>query len=294
MKSSLLTQFRRQYHKKICKAILGLRREKKGVYSNADDSSSVSMALAKGLAERLGAPFCSTPPTAQSAGALFSRFTKEFLDEAFGLLLHVRPGAWRFSISQARMGIASFYQYEHLSILKTVLNEHADLKASLGGDYLITPDIVVSRTPLSDEEINTVSKGSTAIISADEKTSAYTPLRAQNYSIDYQLLHASISCKWTMRSDRAQNTRTEALNLIRNRKGRAPNIVAVTFEPLPARLASLALGTGDIDCTYHGALYELMDAAKDSPYQDASELLTLMVDGRRLRDISDLPFDLAI
>lgn len=294
MKTSLFTQLRRQYHKKICKDILGLRQEKKGVYSNADDSSPVSVELARGLAERLSVPFCSTPPTAQSAGALFSRFTKEFLDEAFGLLLHIRPGSWHFSISQARMGIASFYQYEHLSILRTVLNEHADLKASLGGDYLITPDIVVSRTPLSDEEINTGLKGKAAIVSADEKTSTHTPLREQNYSADYQLLHASISCKWTMRSDRAQNTRTEALNLIRNRKGRAPNIVAVTFEPLPARLASLALGTGDIDCTYHGALHELMEAAKNSPYQDAFELLMLMINGRRLRDISDLPFDLAV
>jgi hypothetical protein len=293
MKSSMFTQVRRQYHKKLCKDILGPRLGKKGVYSNADDSSPVSVELARGLAERLGASFCDNPPSAQRAGALFSRYTEEFLDEAFGMLQHIRPGSWRFSISQARMGIASFYQYEHLSILRNVLNEHIDLKASLGGDYLITPDIVVSRAPLSDKEINSGPKGRAAIVSVDDKTSVHTPLRAQNYSVDYQLLHASISCKWTMRSDRAQNTRTEALNLIRNRKGRAPNIVAVTFEPLPARLASLALGTGDIDCTYHGALHELLDAAADSPHQDALELLRLMVDGRRLRDISDLPFDLA-
>lgn len=77
------------------------------------------------------------------------------------------------------------------------------------------------------------------------------------------ILHASISAKWTMRSDRAQNSRTEALNLIRNRKGRLPHIVVVTGEPLPSRLASLAFGTGDIDCVYHFALYELIDAVKD-------------------------------
>ena len=35
-----------------------------------------------------------------------------------------------------------------------------------------------------------------------------------------------------MRSDRAQYSRTEALNLIRNRKGRLPHIVVVTGEPL--------------------------------------------------------------
>lgn len=69
------------------------------------------------------------------------------------------------------------------------------------------------------------------------------------------LLHASVSAKFTMRSDRAQNSRTEALNLIRNRKGHLPHIVVVTAEPMPNRLASLALGTGDIDCVYHfGAL----------------------------------------
>ena len=59
-----------------------------------------------------------------------------------------------------------------------------------------------------------------------------------------------------MRSDRAQNSRTEALNLIRNRKGNLPHIVVVTGEPMPARIASLALGTGDIDCVYEkGAVY---------------------------------------
>ena len=45
---------------------------------------------------------------------------------------------------------------------------------------------------------------------------------------------------------RSQNTRTEDLNLIRNRKGRLPHVVAVTAEPLPMRIASLALGTGDL------------------------------------------------
>ncbi len=71
------------------------------------------------------------------------------------------------------------------------------------------------------------------------------------------ILHASVSAKWTMRSDRAQNSRTEALGLIRNRKGHLPHIVVVTGEPLPSRLASLALGTGDIDCMYHFALCQL-------------------------------------
>jgi hypothetical protein len=54
------------------------------------------------------------------------------------------------------------------------------------------------------------------------------------------------------------------------------------------------LGTGDIDCTYHGALYELMEAAQESIYSDSLDMLRLLVEGRRLRDITDIPFDLAI
>jgi len=108
------------------------------------------------------------------------------------------------------------------------------------------------------------------------------------------LLHASVSCKWTIRSDRAQNARSEALNLIRNRKGHLPHVVVVTAEPTPSRLASIALGTGDIDCVYHFALYELQSAVCALELHDAADLLAIMVEGKRLKDISDLPLDLAV
>jgi NgoMIV restriction enzyme len=68
----------------------------------------------------------------------------------------------------------------------------------------------------------------------------------------------------------------------------------VTAELLPRRLASLALGTGDLDCVYHFALPELREAVKKVAGEDQLEMLSGMIDGRRLRDISDLPFDLAI
>jgi hypothetical protein len=85
-----------------------------------------------------------------------------------------------------------------------------------------------------------------------------------------------------MRSDRAQNTRTEALNLIRNRKGKTPHIVAATMEPMPTRLAFIAMGTGDMDCVYHAALYELEEAAAESGNEDQAETLPTLVSGRRL------------
>jgi hypothetical protein len=74
--------------------------------------------------------------------------------------------------------------------------------------------------------------------------------------------------------------------LIRNRKGHTPHIVAVTAEPLPTRIASLALGTGDLDCVYHIALHELEIAVMSN--KDQHEMLRSLIDGKRLRDIIDL------
>lgn len=126
----------------------------------------------------------------------------------------------------------------------------------------------------------------------DEKYGLMTDIRKSNGG--KPILHASVSAKYTMRSDRAQNSRTEALNLIRNRKGHLPHIVVVTAEPMPNRLASLALGTGDIDCVYHFALPELIRSVKGICSEDTIETLDTLVHGKRLKDISDLPLDLAV
>ncbi|MDN5655321.1 MAG: restriction endonuclease, partial [Kocuria sp.] len=88
--------------------------------------------------------------------------------------------------------------------------------------------------------------------------------------------------------------KAESRHLIRNRRGRAPHLVLVTGEPMPSRIASVALGTGDLDCVYHFALHELLDAIDPETDPAGAELLHTMVQGRRLRDISDLPLDLAI
>jgi hypothetical protein len=151
----------------------------------------------------------------------------------------------------------------------------------------VRPDIVIGRKSLADSEIN--EKGE---VLGKGEISQLTPLRQVNYRNPKPILHATVSCKWTIRSDRSQNTRTEALNLIRNRKGKAPNIVCVTAKPMPTRLASLAMGTGDIDCVYHMALPELAGSVKELGSEDQQEMLDTLTSGKRLRDISDLPFDL--
>ena len=63
---------------------------------------------------------------------------------------------------------------------------------------------------------------------------------------------------------------------------------------MPSRLSSLALGTGDIDCVYHFALYELMESIRELGDEGAMDMLDILIRGRRLKDISDLPLDLCV
>ncbi len=283
-----LATLRSDYHGRLSDGLLCWR--KKGVLNIADRSSDVSIAISKGIAERISRRLPTTVKVAQTLGSRFGEITKDFLDAAFAHLLHVRPGDWVFSTSQAREGIGAYTQYAHLLEVQRILNENPELKTALGGDYLVTPDILVGRRPLSDEEIS----GDDEYLKDATDIACQTPLRASNREGSPLILHASISCKWTIRSDRAQNTRTEALNLIRNRKGNTPHIVVVTFEPLPTRLASIAMGTGDVDCMYHAALPELKAAVGELEKGEQAEVLANLIDGQRLRDISDLPLDLAV
>jgi hypothetical protein len=125
--------------------------------------------------------------------------------------------------------ISRFDQYAHLSDVDSLVRANPELRITIGMDYLIRPDVTV---------------GLAGVATA----SGMPPL------------HAAISCKWTIRSDRVQNIRHECLQMIRHRRGRQPHLVTVTAEPLPSRLASIARGTGEVDAVYHIA-YEAMAAS---------------------------------
>ena len=256
--------------------------------SNADSSNTTSKAIARGIAELLKAETIGERIAGQTSGNQFEGICAVFVRETFLKLGHLRPGSWDVHqvSGRNRLEIARYQQYAHLVALDRAAKADAELAAALGSDYTITPDIVVVRDTEDDSAINAPA------FLVDDSVTTLASLRKKDDNLP--LLHASISCKWTIRSDRAQNARSEALNLVRNRKGRLPHIAVVTAEPTPSRLASIALGTGDIDCVYHFALYELQATVKDLGMNDAADMLGVMVDGKRLKDISDLPLDLAV
>lgn len=281
-----LLELRRDYHAALLKKGV-LTTNNKGVPSNADKDSATSVAIAKSIAEQLKSE-TGVRLAGQSAGSEFEKLNAGFIKRAFSLFRAIRPGDWDVEKASGgrRLLIAQFEQFSHLVSLDNAARKDPELAAALGNEYTIRPDIVITRKLVSDSELNR----SANVV--DETVATRASLRASNKG--KPLLHASISSKWTIRSDRSQNSRAEALNLIRNRKGHLPHIVVVTGEPLPSRLASIALGTGDIDCVYHFALGELIEAVKNSKSEEASNLLRIMVDGKRLKDISDLPLDLAV
>lgn len=253
-----------------------------GAVSVADIDNASSIRIAWEWASRLPGAFAGSQP-GQDSGKLFQFAVRDFLQAGFELGADLRPGTWEWRTEYAA---AHFDQYAHLNDIRSALESNRELRTIFSEQYLVVPDIVVFRKPLDASSVGRT---------PDNQAARLSPLLDDaQLSQNHPLLHASVSCKITMRSDRAQNTRTEALNLLRNRKGRAPSIVAVTAEPLPTRLSSLALGTGDVDFVYHAALPELRESLAAVGNEDQLDMLNTLVEGRRLRDVADLVLDLLI
>lgn len=221
----------------------------------------------------------------QRAGSQFEAACAEFLKQSFLGMPVLPAGVWQVEhvhgLSNAAF-FARFAQYAHIGKLAKTVEKNRELEAVLSNAYSIAPDVVIYRRPYTED----------ALFSGPNPKgpAGYSSMRLRNQALP--ILHAVISCKWTLRSDRAQNARSEALNLIRNRKGRAPHMAVVTGEPTPGRIASLALGTGDVDMVYHFALPELKAEVEENGSSSEKDLLATLIGGSRLRDIADLPLDL--
>lgn len=158
--------------------------------------------------------------------------------------------------------VSQFAQYQHLDELQKLFDSNPTLKTTVGQDYQVSTDVMVG-------------------------------LPNQWAGGPEYALHAAVSSKLTLRSDRAQNVRVEFGTLVRNRRGRLPHLVVVTAEPLPSRLVSLARGTGEVDAVYHllfeeitAALGELrkVDRHLQRQWEDWDELVQMA----RLRPYSEL------
>jgi hypothetical protein len=226
--------------------------------NSADSSSTPSKALAAKILDYLDvAPGIILPETPSSPGPQLEEKTRQHLSAT---LPAARPSrSWHVDRKKV---IADFSQYSHLRKLQRAVDKNPVLSADLGFDYLISPDVTVA-----------------ASVSGSTDTELF--------------LHAVVSCKWTIRSDRVQNIRHEFLQMIRHRRGRLPHLVAVTAEPMPSRIAAIARGTGEVDAVYHIAFDALRDAVKTVGSMQQKNALAEIIDQGRLRSYADLADTLA-
>jgi hypothetical protein len=214
-------------------------------------------------------------PVARAEGTLL----EEGLETDLRRQLNELDGNRKWDVNRTKLAY-KFAQYEHLRKLKDLLDviterfdDDQDIRALIGTDYAVKTDVMIG-----------------------------LPDPAGRGGAD--VLHAAVSSKLTLRSDRAQNVRTEFNVLVKNRPGRLPHLVVVTAEPLPGRLISLTRGTGEIDAVYR-LLFEEMDEAinqlvtEDRPraahdaLQAQQVLWREMISGSRMRPYSDLASVLA-
>lgn len=230
--------------------LLGIRSN--GFPNNADKDSVQSTEIARAMLDLLGVSD-GVPMSGQQAGSALEHGVHDFLRQE---MLRLSPDRrWTFGLGER---IDGFAQYRHLSELDDLIkaDESGTLSVSIGRDYGIKPDVTIGLV---------------------------------THEAELPLLHASVSCKFTIRSDRVQNIRHEGVVLTRHRRGRQPHIVAVTTEPLPTRLASIARGTGEIDAVYHVALSALRNATETVGGPEQQHVLDELIGQRRLLALEDLP-----
>jgi hypothetical protein len=223
----------------------------------ADVDNAESMRIAAGVLDALEVPRDEVSAVPKDPGVPLEQHVR---DDLAGALTALDPGrGWVVACGQI---ITKFDQYAHLSEVYELVHGHPELRITIGTDYLIKPDVTVATGRLS--------------------TASWLPL-----------LHAAISCKWTIRSDRVQNIRHECLQMIRHRRGRQPHLVTVTAEPLPTRLASIARGTGEVDAVYHVAYDALALSVAKYANADQKDAWTEVAGQRRLLSYQALADTLA-
>lgn len=105
-------------------------------------------------------------------------------------------------------------------------------------------------------------------------------------------LEVGLSLKWSLRTDRAQDCRSQGARMSALRRGRMPHFAVVTMEPRPYMLNLLGGGSGDVDCVYHldlPALATAVDAVYSTPARlRGRDQFRRLVEQRRIRDYDEL------
>ena len=283
----MLNVIRKEYHKAVCSELISYR-EDSDALSFIDEATAMSGELTRQMISKLSCAIGTRKLPPDTIGQRFAELTRTFIGQSLSVLGRPIIGEWIVSTTGVHMAVDAFGRHTTVADVQRVLVADPRLRIELNHYCVIAPDIIVARR-VHHRDLTSLGPE----LACEERNIQPGTVSHRDAIYNY-LLHAVISCHWTVRGPPDERRSVDVLNLFHNRRGSTPHIMAVTFEPLPARLASLALGTGDLDCMYHVALHELLEAIDEVGSSDHKEAIQSLVQGRRLRDISDLPLDLAV
>nr|WP_246422221.1 NgoMIV family type II restriction endonuclease [Nocardiopsis mwathae] len=208
----------------------------------------------------------------------------------------------------AERKLAEFEQYSHLGVVQELAKDPAGSRVSSSieelevyihdddGDLNQAPRLLDLVGRIRGEHEESVAErrllldtlGEESVLGLDIAISGPSPY--SNSSLPF--LEAGFSLKWSLRTDRAQDCRTQGAKMAALRRGRMPHFAAVTMEPRPYFLGILGRGSGEIDCVYHlhlPALAEAVDQVCTSKNRMAArDTFHRLRDQGRVRDYDDL------
>ncbi|MEU5437705.1 NgoMIV family type II restriction endonuclease [Streptomyces sp. NPDC020719] len=269
--------------------------------STSDKNDSLSIELGQAFFDMLGVP--QDKPAAQSVDKKWSAAMVEDLGRQ---LSDVAPHL----VVRAERRLEEFEQYAHLKALKSLAEDTApEVSDALSR---LEMELVPRQGAAPGIDLAELAADlRAAMAAADDRRRALIDLLADESPLRLDVavdrpdtaarntnsgvlphLVAGFSLKWSLRTDRLQDPRTQGAKMASMRRGRMPHFATVTMEPRPYMLGRLGRGTGDLDCVYHLALPTLIDAVEAvyvGPARSKQrDMFMRMVEQRRLRDYDDL------
>lgn len=265
-----------------------------GRASTSDKNDKASVELGEVFFAKLG-----VPPEKPDVKSVDKHWAKAMVED---LSVKLAGSAPHLTVSAER-SLLEFEQYGHLDALKKLTGD------SIDGIMPALTALELSLLEHQGEEIGPLALALRAAIEdADSRRRSLVDLLGDESPLRLDLavqrplipaapstaphLVAGLSLKWSLRTDRLQDPRTQGAKMASMRRGRMPHFAAVTMEPRPYMLARLGQGTGDLDCVYHLALPALIASVEETcnskARQRSRDTFMRMVDQRRVRDYDDL------
>ncbi|MFE9019113.1 NgoMIV family type II restriction endonuclease [Streptomyces sp. NPDC007808] len=278
--------------------------------NTSDKSDSGSVALGKVFFEAMGIPADAAPPEQgderKTVGNLMASLLSADLEDI------LKEKAPHLTVEPER-AFTGFEQFTHLSAARELrgdmakevtqaVNELEKYSSRVGLDEEALEKLTGHLGKIREQIRLTESRrrellnllGEESLLKLDVTVSR--ELTGDSYETSpLRHLVAGLSLKWTLRTDRAQDCRSQGAKMAALRRGRMPHFAAVTMEPRPSMLALLGRGSGDIDCVYHLHLHALSDAideycsgTKHKARLAIRDNFRRLRDQRRIRDYDEL------